>query len=121
MAKIVVKAQKEFFYPAITKLLLIYMIFAIDSLDFFQDSLHKIVIYKKNSMRILFNPVFNLPILSSSWGKNNLFLQPNNIEEDQFAFLTHTPEKIEANALKKDLEIEKSEGEIWTSLDIQHI
>lgn len=73
MAEIAIKAQEEFFCPFITKLLLTHMIFAMDSLDFFQDSLYKIVICKKNSMRILFNPVFNLPILSSSWGKNILF------------------------------------------------
>lgn len=71
-------------------------------------------------MRVPLNPVFNSPILSSGRGKNNLLLQPDDIEEDQFAPLTRVQEEMEANALEADLKIKELEREIRTSLDIQH-
>lgn len=66
LPKIVVKAQKEFFYPTMTKLLQTYMKFAIDSSDFSQTLLQKIVICKNNNMHTLLITMFNLPILKSS-------------------------------------------------------
>ncbi|MCJ1345088.1 hypothetical protein MMC31_003293 [Peltigera leucophlebia] len=120
MVETVVKAQEELFCPAITKLLQTHITFAIDSLDFSQASLQEIVIRNNNKMRVSLNPVFNLPIPSSGQGKNNLLLQRDDIIEDQFAPLTRIQEEIKANVLERDLEIKKSEREIWTSLDIQH-
>ncbi|MCJ1344946.1 hypothetical protein MMC31_003151 [Peltigera leucophlebia] len=98
MAETEVKAQKELFRPAITKLLRTHITFAIDSPDFSQAP------YKR----------------FFGQGKNNLLLQPDDIIEDQFALSTRIQEEMEANALEGDLEIEESEREIWTSLDIQY-
>lgn len=120
MAEIAVKAQEELFRLAITKLLRTHMTFAMDSPDFSQASLQKIVICKNSSMRILFNPIFNFPILSFGQGKNNQLLQSDNIKEDQFAPLTHKQEETETDTLEIDQEMEESERKIWTSLDIQH-
>lgn len=88
LAETAVKAQEELFCPAITKLLQTHMTFAMDSPDFSQVSLQKIVIRKNNSMRIPLNPIFNSPILSSGRGKNDPLLQPDDIRDDRFAPLT---------------------------------
>ncbi len=65
LLEIVNKAQEEVFWPAMTKLLRIYMTFAMDSPDFFQASLKETVICKNNSMCVLLNPSFDTPIFSS--------------------------------------------------------
>lgn len=69
-------------------------------------------------MLISLKPVFNSLIFSSSRGKNDLLLQPDDIIEDLFALLTRIQEEMEANALEKDLKIEELKSEIRTSLDI---
>ncbi len=59
------KAQEEVFWPVITKLLHIYMTFAMDSLDFSLAALKEIVICKNNSMHVPLNPSFDTPIFFS--------------------------------------------------------
>ncbi len=98
------------------------MTFTMDSPDFSQASLQEIVIRKDKSMRAPLITIFNAPILKSGWSnKTNLLLQAENIKKDLLAPLTRKQEKMEASALEADIEIDKSEREIWTDLELQHI
>lgn len=64
LLKIVKNVQKMIFWPIITKLLYIYMMFAIHSLNFLLIFLQKIVIYKNNNIYVFLNPSFNISIFS---------------------------------------------------------
>lgn len=97
------------------------MTFAIDSGNFFQVSLQKILIRKDKSMYAPFTIIFNTSILKSSHGnKANLLFQTDNIKEDLLAPSIRKQEKIEASVLEADLKIEESEREIWTDLKLQY-
>lgn len=105
-----------------TKLLRTYMTFIINSPDFFQASLQKIVIYKNNSMRVSLNPNFNLPILKSGWSaKTNALLQLENIKEDYLMPSTYKQEEMEVNVLDIDLGVEEEKREIQSNLKLQHV
>ncbi len=72
-------------------------------------------------MRTPLTKMFNIPILKPGWSnKANLLLQAENIQEDLLAPSTRKQEEIEASTLEADIEIEESEREIWTDLELQH-
>lgn len=113
------KAQEETFWPAMTKLLRTYMIFAMDSPDFFQAYLHEIVICKNNSMRIPLNPNFDSLILKfGRSARTDALLQPENIKEDHLAPSTREQEEMKVNVLNTDLGVEEKEKEIQSNLGL---
>ncbi len=65
--------------------------------------------------------MFNAPILKfGRSNKANLLIQVENIKEDLLAPSICKQEKMEANTLKADIEIEELEREIRTDLQLQH-
>lgn len=102
-----------------TKLLRTYMIFVMDSPDFFQASLQEIVICKHNSMRIPLNPNFDSLILKfGRSARTDTLFQRENIKEDHLAPSTREQEEMKVNVLNTDLGVEEEEREIQSNLGL---
>ncbi len=72
--KTVNKVQEEVFWLAMTKLLHIYMTFAMDSPDLCLAFLKEIVICKNNSMHVPLNLSFDIPFVFSRSGRSDKLL-----------------------------------------------
>ncbi len=110
------KVQEEVFWPAMTKLLCTYMTFAMDSPDFSLTSLKEIVICKNNNMHVPLNSSFDIPIFSNRSDRSDKLFQPENIDEDELVPSTRKQEKIKAEVLDTNLEVEEKDKEIQSNL-----
>lgn len=103
------------------KLLYFYITFIIYSPKFSPASLKEIVICKNNSMHISLNSNFDTPSSSSQSSRSNIFLQHENMKEDELASSTCKKKKIEAEVLEPDLWVKEEKREIYSNLGFQHI